>query len=163
MRRVLVFFSLLLIGAGLLIVAPLAMARWHHVATRAEIKDVFLQPVGDQQARLQVALEFTVPEDGKKISYSSFGNNFADDRLRAISDPVLPLAEAQAYAHRLLGDDPNLRSTCTVFYPPADPADARMIANLAGGPSHVYEFGLGMLACGIMSMMLARRSPRSDP
>jgi hypothetical protein len=162
MRRLSIFVGLMLFLAGLMIVAPLALARFHNATARAEIKDVFLQPIGDHQAQVHVLLEYAVNEHGDHVSYTSFGENLADDRLRGIEDPVLPMAEAKSYAHRLLGDDPHFRSTCLVYFAPSDPDVARMISGLSGGPSHAYEFGLAMLACGLMCMMLARRSTRSD-
>jgi hypothetical protein len=148
--------------AGMLIVAPLAIARVHNATARAEIKDVFLQPIGEHQAKVQVVLEYGINEHGTTVSYTSFGNNLSDDRLRSIEDPILSVDQAKSYAHRLLGDDPHFRSTCMVYFPPNDPASARMISAISGGPSHAYEIGLAMLACGMMCMMLARRSSRSD-
>jgi hypothetical protein len=158
MRRVGQVAGTLLLLVGLLVAAPLALARWSSDEAKATITDVFLQPVGADQARMLVDLEYTLPGKDERTTWCSLAGNQADARLRPIPDEVLPLEAARRRAHALLGDDPRWRQTCTVYYPPGHPEDAVMVSPGAGAAAHAYDVGLALVTCGMLLIMLARRS-----
>jgi hypothetical protein len=148
------------------VASPLALARWHHLSAEAEICDVFLQTVGagigPGQARLLVQLEFPADEDHQHDSWCSLGGNLADERLRPIADAVLPLDEAQARAQRLIPDAAGRRRTCRVFFPAGHPEDAVMVSPELETSLGAYDVGLALVACGMLTFMLARRLPRTQ-
>src|SRR4051812_31919975 len=103
MRRIAALFGVILALAGLMVGLPLASVYWRYSFARGEIKDVFLEPIGEQ-ARLQVVFEFTVEGKDGKNTYCSRGGNQVDARFRRIEDPLLPKDEAARRARSLLGN-----------------------------------------------------------
>ncbi len=129
MRRVGLAAGTLLVLIGLLVAAPLALARWTSVSAKAAITDVFLQRVGADQARLLVDFEFTVDGGSERTVWCSLAGNQADARLRPVDDVVMPLAAAQAQARALLGEDSRWRRDLRgVLTPPGHPESAVMVS-----------------------------------
>jgi hypothetical protein len=160
-RGAAILLGVVLTLMGLAVVLPLAMVYWSYSLARGEIKDVFLQPIPPDQSRLQVVFEFTVDGHDGKATYCSRGGNQVDARFRPISDPVLAKDEAAARAKSLLGDDPRLRQTRTVYYKSADPAGTAVIVT-EGSPNRRYEIGLALIGGGLLTFVLARRRAREE-
>lgn len=156
MRRLIAFFGVLLALAGTALAAPQALARWRFETARATVRDVLLEPLGDGTVRLRVLFEFTAGEDGMRVTWCSFGDNQADDRLRRVPDPVVPRREAQEHTRALLGNDPEYRLLRTAYYRRGAPEDAFVVTPAAGPPSQQYVTGLALLFAGLLGLVFAR-------
>ncbi len=163
MRRLLLTVGVLLGLLGCCAAMPVAMARWHHLSAEAEISDVFLERTGsgipDGQARVLVDLEFAVEEDHAHVTWCSLGGNQADQRLRPLADPVVPLDQAQARARALAPDELGRRHTCTVYFLPGQADQAVMVSPALTASLGAYDVGLALVACGMLTFLVGRRLP----
>jgi hypothetical protein len=160
-RGAAILLGVILVLMGMAVVLPLALTYWSYSLARGEIKDVFLEPVAAGQSRMQVVFEFTVDGHDGKTTYCSRGANQVDARFHPIGDPVLPKDEASARAKALLGDDPHLRQTRTVYYKASDPAGTAVVVT-EGSPSRRYEVGLALMGGGMLTFVLARRRAKEE-
>ncbi len=143
--------GLVLIVLGVIAIWPQIDAYWRYTVTTGEILDVFTVDQPGDLVRLEVVFQFPVPARSGHAASSTFGYGQADDRFHMIDDPVVKRADVPALTRSLLGDDPRIRPQRRIFYRPDDPAGtAFFVSEAAGRPGHRYEFGLALLATGLL-------------
>ncbi len=152
MARPLIFISLILVTLGMVIAWPLVRAAVEFRPVRGQILDVIALPAEGDRLRLAIAYEYPLPTRGEH----AIGYTLVDDRLQAVADPVVDVAQADALQRALPG------RAVRVYYDVNHPLDtAFMLSPLGATGGLRAEHGALMvfigLAFGILGQLARTR------
>lgn len=156
MRRVLIAIGLITALIGLLLCWPLSRAFLIYERGHARVLDIYRLPQPDGEVSLRAVWELEV-SPGRWI----LGDLQRNQLFRPMDDPVLPDAEVESVAARVLPDHQGRQTLVRAFWTANDPEGTAFIIDVsASHPWRRYILGLAACGAGLITARLAWASRR---